>query len=98
MRLSLKGIESIRRGLRRSWTDGTHRQRQQQREPDADTMRNRALWDRKGSRFADITLPDGQLFRAYWSTCGRTDQVDVFHDGRKVATCSPNRIFKEINR
>lgn len=96
MHLSRKGIENIKRGLRRSWRDGTHRRLQQQRLPTAEDARKRALWDRKGVRFADIRLPDGRLFRAYWSVLGRSDQVDLFCDGAKLATCAPNRIFKEI--
>ena len=94
MRLSRKGIENIRRGLKRSWLDGAHRQRVG-REIDADTIRKRALFDRKGTHFADINFGGG-VFRAYWSTRGRSDQVDLFCDGVLVATCAPNRIFSEL--
>lgn len=96
MRLSRKGIENIKRGLRRSWKDGTHRQMQKAREPDAEGLRKRALWDRKGAHFSDIRMADGRLFCVHWSTLGRTDQVDVFFEGAKVCTCSPSAIFSKI--
>lgn len=37
------GVENIRRGLRRSWKDGTHRQMQLARELDTDTPKTLKL-------------------------------------------------------
>lgn len=96
MRLSRKGIENIKRGLRRSWKDGTHRQRQQQRKLDADTLRKHALHDRKGESYAELRFPDGRVFKLYWSTRGRTDQLDVFLNSKLVSTCAPYKLFKEL--
>lgn len=97
MSLSQKGIERIRRGLKRSWKDGTHRQLQQQRPVSAEDIRMRALHDRKGSFFAAIHAADGRVFKAYWSTMGRTDQVDLFLDNAKIATVAPYGIWKVLH-
>lgn len=87
MRLSKQGIENIRRGLIRSWRDGTHRQRVQTQEIDADTTRQRALHDRKGKIIGTFTL--------YHSTA-RSDQFDVYQDGQRVATGGPRVIAEFI--
>lgn len=77
MRLSRRGIENIRRGLRRSWQDGTHRRLQKQRAPDADTLRRRALHDARGTVVFTAMLPDGSRVSVQRSVHGRTDQLDV---------------------
>ena len=78
-RISRKGIERIRRGLFRSWKPGgTHRERCQNGEIDADTMRSRALHDRMGKLVASgIAI--------YYST-SRTNQFDLFINGEKRFT------------
>ena len=73
MRLSKQGIENIRRGLKRSWLDGSHRQRQQAGNIDADTLRSRALYDRK------CTLIVSGV--AIYHSTHRSDQLDVYVDG-----------------
>lgn len=103
MRLSRKGIANIRRGLVRSWQDGAHRQRQLERgaNADVDTLRKRALHDRRGSLYARVTVPTEcgeRTFALLWSVRGRTDQVDIISDGAILATIRPGAALSEIER
>lgn len=94
--LSPKGIQNIKRGLRRSWeSGGPHDLRFRHHEVDADTLRSRTRYDRKGTFYADIRTAAGE-FKVLWSTAGRTDQLDVFHRGKLLTTCRPNRVLKRI--
>jgi hypothetical protein len=77
MRLSKRGIENIRRGLIRSWRDGTHRQLVQAQGIDVDTLRKRTLFDRKGQLIGTFTL--------YHST-GRSDQFDLYQNNQLAVT------------
>lgn len=100
MRLSPQGLANIRRGLIRSWRDGIHRQKQQQRTPDADTLRNRAFYDRRGTLYADITKATEAgrtCFHLRWSTAGRRDQVDIFEDNRLCKTIRPSAALQWID-
>lgn len=96
MRLSQRGLQNIRRGLKRSWADGSHRERFQRGEPDADTLRQQALHDRKGQFYCAVRVPAG-TFEVRWSVLGRTDQLDVFDpNGIKVATCRLGLVLSSI--
>ncbi len=78
IRLSKQGIARIRAGLIRSWQPGgSHRTRQQATNADADTVRSRALFDRKGKFIGSFDI--------YHST-NRVDQFDVYAGGKKVFT------------
>lgn len=97
-RLSRGGLDRIIRGLKRSWQPGgAHRLRQQAREPDADDLRRRALYDRRGTEYATIVM-DGNRFVLLWSAAGRTDQVDVFLDGVLLATIRPSAALQACER
>jgi len=87
LKLSRKGIENIRRGLKRSWQPGgTHYAHFKRKEIDADTMRKRAQWDRKGALACTVTMSSGAAFEVRYST-SHALRLDIFHAGRKVATC-----------
>jgi len=96
MRLSRKGIENIRRGLRRSWRDGTHRQLQRQRAPDADTMRKRAMYDARGTVILSAILPDGQRITMQRSLHGRTDQFDLTTSSGCILTGRADLCMKHL--
>ena len=92
MRLSLRGIQNIRRGLKRSWENGTHRTKQQTREIDADTLRDRARYDRRGSLILSGNVPTElgpKRVIVRWSVLGRVDQMDIVIDTVVVKTCRP---------
>lgn len=100
-RLSPKARERIRKGLLRSWQPGgTHRTKQMSRPIDADTLRSRALDDRRGRHLCAVYPPSGNLlpgpFVMIWSTTGRTDQVDVFQNGRLLFTAAPKKAFAHL--
>lgn len=66
---------------------------------DADTLRRRALDDRRGSLYADVYVPTElgrTLFTLRWSVRGRTDQVDVMCEGAILATIRPGRALEMI--
>lgn len=58
-------------------------------ELDADTLRLRALHDRKGAHYATIST-SGLVFELFWSVNGRVDQVDVFLAGKNMLTARPS--------
>lgn len=58
-------------------------------EVDSDTMRLRALHDRKGAHYATIST-NGLVFELFWSVNGRVDQVDVFLSGKHMLTSRPS--------
>jgi hypothetical protein len=97
-RLSPKAKERIRKGLLRSWQPGgTHRTKQESRPIDADTLRSRALDDRRGKQLCLLnTRPYGETYTFLWSTTGRTDQVDVFQNGRLLFTAAPKKAFAQL--
>ena len=87
MRLSKQGIERIRNGLLRSWQPGgTHRSTQQATVIDADTLRSRALYDRKGKLIVSGV--------SIHHSTARSDQLDVYVDGVLAITGGP-RIIAE---
>lgn len=90
MRLSKQGIENIRRGLKRSWVDGTHRQRQQAGNIDADTIRSRAMYDRKGTLIVSGV--------AIHHSTHRSDQLDVYVDGVLAITGGPRVVAQWLAR
>lgn len=96
MRLSRKGIENIRRGLRRSWQDGAHRQLQQARVPDADTLRRRALSDARGKTIFTVVLPDSTRLVVQRSIAGRTDQFDLTGYGGVIFTGRADLCMKRL--
>lgn len=87
-RLSLARKEAIKRGLRRSWKDGAHAKRFHQKPADADTMRKRALWDRKGAQAGSFSA--GGVEYAIMHSRRRTDAYDVKEGNRVV--CSGGRV------
>jgi len=86
-RLSPARKEAIKRGLRRSWKDGAHAKRFYQQPADADTMRKRALWDRKGTLAGGFSA--GGVEYAIYHSRRRTDAYDVKAGVRVV--CSGGR-------
>jgi hypothetical protein len=67
---------------------------------DADTMRQRALYDRRGRLYAEISVETeiGRVtFSARWSVRGRTDQVDLFDGAVLVFTCRPSLVLERIH-
>ncbi len=88
-RLTPRGRRQISDALRRSWQSGAHHARFHSGEPDADTLRKRALSDRRGSHYATVQM-QGCTFTLLWSTNGRTDQIDVFEGTRLLATIRPS--------
>lgn len=75
-RYSKAHIERMRNGLLRSWQPGgTHYEKMKGRPADADTVRKRALYDRKGTVAATLQV-NGQTFTIRHSR-NRTDQYDV---------------------
>ncbi len=101
MYLSKKGIENIRRGLIRSWKPGgSHDIRFRRKEIDSDTLRNRALDDRRGTFFAEIKKKMEDRFVTFtllWSISGRRDQIDIFENGRNLVTIRPNKALEKID-
>lgn len=81
---SEKRKEAIRRGLRRSWKDGAHHKRFHCQPVDADTIRKRALWDRKGEGIGAVALPT-EAYQIRHST-RRTDSYDIYLKGRLVCS------------
>ena len=89
-RLTPAGRQRILRGLARSWQPGgAHDLRFHHAPVDADTLRKRALHDRKGSHYATIST-NGFVFELFWSASGRVDQVDVFIGGKHMLTARPS--------
>lgn len=82
---SAKRKATITKALKRSWSKGgAHRERVTNQKADADTMRQRALWDRKGTPVADIYIA-GELYTILHSH-RRTDSYDVKAAGREVCS------------
>lgn len=82
---SRKRIERMRKGLIRSWQPGgSHFERFLNRPADADTIRKRTLWDRRGT---EITLPPLVIRHSL----RRTDSYDVLINGKVV--CSGGRVL-----
>lgn len=82
--------ERQRQGLLRSWQPGgAHDLRFRQRPVDADTLRARAMHDRKGrivlAGVIQTALGPKDCLICH-STAGRTDQFDLIVDGRVEAT------------
>ena len=71
------------------------------RDADADTVRQRALYDRRGTHYATVTKPSEagpQTFALQWSIDGRCDQLDVIHAGAIIATIRPSLVLSEIDK
>ena len=97
MRLSQKGINNIRRGLKQSWSEGgSHRIKQQSTEIDADTIRKRLLDDCKGKLLLTGFVPSLGKVEVYRST-NRCDQFDVFLNGKKDMVGGPRILANWIN-
>lgn len=80
---SAKRKASIRRALKRSWQPGgAHYERFRNRPVDADTVRKRALWDRKGL-LAGWFSAGGKHYQIIHSR-RRTDAFDVVLHARTV--------------
>lgn len=89
-RYSAKRIEQMRNGLKRSWAPGgAHHKRFREGPADADTMRKRELWDRKGVRCVSFTSGGGVTYHIDHS-CRRTDAYDVRGIGSELV-CSGGR-------
>ena len=99
-RLTPAGRARILRGLRRSWLPGgAHDLRFHHRPVDADTLRRRAADDRRGSVVlaGHLNSAAGAVpFSLRWSTAGRSDQLDLFVDGRLRLTAAAPRIVPEL--
>lgn len=100
--LSPKSLANIRRGLGRSWAPGgSHDLRFRHNAVDADTLRRRALEDRRGQLYATLSYPTllgPRYFRLLWSIVGRVDQLDVFDsDGAKVITCRLSAVLNRLS-
>lgn len=88
-RYSAKRIERMRNGLKRSWEPGgAHHKRFREGPADADTMRKRELWDRKGVRCGSFTT-GGVTYQIIHSG-RRTDSYDVLGIGSEPV-CSGGR-------
>jgi hypothetical protein len=59
--------------------------------PDAETLRKRALDDRRGSLVREL-FKDGSHVRVVHSVRGRTDQLDALIDGNLWRTCGPRKL------
>lgn len=71
------------------------------RDVDADTMRQRAFQDRRGTQYATVTKQTEagmQTFTLLWSVAGRCDQLDVIQCGVIVATIRPSLALTKIDR
>jgi hypothetical protein len=91
-RLSPQRKASIFRGLKRSWAKGgAHHERFLNRHADADTMRKRALWDRKGAKITEIILA-GHLHTIAHAQ-RRTDSYDVFLGDKIVCSGGRAKVF-----
>lgn len=77
--------------VKRSWDSGERHAAIIRRGVDADTLRLRALEDRRGT----VVIDAGAVV-VLWSMLGRTDQMDIFEDGRKVFTGSAHRCMDEL--
>jgi hypothetical protein len=65
------------------------------REPDADTLRRRALHDARGQLIREgrtYSAAGAKHWRVIRSLRGRTDQRDVIVDGQLIRTCGPRRL------
>lgn len=81
-----------RNRLRGKRSQEVQREGRMSREIDADTLRQRALFDRRGTEYATVMM-GGQRFTLLWSTAGRCDQVDVFCDGQRLDTVRPSLVL-----
>jgi len=97
-RLAKKRIaDKFRIALKRSWASGSHRKKQQTKELDAETVRARHLWDRKGNYFCSISL-NQSIFNVCYSRLGRSDQFDIEYDGQMIATTRRDQILSQIEK
>ena len=87
MHLSEKGLKNIVRGLKRSWVDGTHRKKQKSRIIDADTLRNRAAYDRKGKFIVSVSIYHGVKNKK---------QYDVFSNNKFLFTSGPRNFIDNL--
>lgn len=85
--------ERQRLRVKRSWDSGERHAAIIRRGVDADAVRFRALEDRRGLQ----VLNAGKLV-VCWSVLGRTDQLDIFENGRKIFTGSPHRCMDTLLR
>lgn len=95
--------DRFRIALKRSWERGGHRDKFESTEIDVDTLHARARYDRKGTFYAEIikrSEDSGRIhyFTLLWSTCGRTDQLDVVENGRILATVRPGLALETVER
>jgi hypothetical protein len=75
------------------------RERCLRQEIDADTLMQRARYDRRGTLYAEIRKPTeaGMMtFTVRWSVNGRTDQLDIFDASQIIATCRPSLVFAKL--
>lgn len=81
-----------KRGLAsaRAWKPG---------EPDADTLRNRALYDARGQVLREgVCYRDGKeiAWQVRRSVDGRTNQLDLVSNGRVIQTCGKRKLPKQF--
>ena len=77
--------ERQRQGLLRSWQPGgSHDLRFRHKPVDADTLRKREQFDRKGSHAFRVVI-GGREFEVYHSTA-HAQRYDIFRAGYKLAT------------
>jgi hypothetical protein len=99
-RLTPAGRARVLAGLRRSWKPGgAHDLRFHRQQADADTLRSRALYDRRGTVVLAghcNTQAGAVPIAVRYSTAGRSDQLDVFLDNRLLFTASAARAMPEL--
>ena len=90
--------KSLRKRIARMWglrSVATHATRRQKRGVDAETLRQRALHDARGSLIREgCTYSNGgeQHWQIVRSVRGRTTQRDVLVNGELFKTCGPRRL------
>ena len=86
---------SDRNRLRGKRAQAVMREQRLTRELDADTLRQRALYDRRGATVFVIRR-GVDSFEIQHSICGRTDQYDVIHNNCIIATKRLDLILEAI--
>ena len=90
---------SDRNRLRGKRAQQVIREKRLTQEIDADTMRQRAFYDRRGEFYAEVrkrTEAGDVVFTLRWSVCGRCDQLDIFDGATVLATCRPSLVLARI--
>ena len=88
---------SDRNRIRGKRSQAIQRENRLTRELDADTLRQRAIYDRRG-RLAFMITCDGETFYIQHSVCGRCDQYDVIYQGEIVTRIRLGMILAVISK